>query len=280
MTRRPQPKPRAVRRQERRAARAAGHVRKRRPPRWLRRKTPERNRRIPPFVWPLLAAALVVPVPFLAIHAFWAVETQHLLDGSETCASADATGDCLDVVTGEIHGPHYTRREPGSDWDLYVDDEHVDDFTLPDSVGCPDHACETSVYLRDDAVVAIVLSDESIVPVWDLGWRGATQELIYAFMCAGGAVAAVQFGERRRRATGSWSRVDGPYVSPASRHATAILVPASGALMALFIGIAWWVCLLLLVAAAGAVGLIAAGIVPAPGGQEAPLGEEHTAMEN
>lgn len=270
MTRRPQPKPRAVRRQERRAARAAGQVRERRPRRWLPSLGGEpRNRRIPPFVWPLLALGLLATIPFLALEGYHGVQSQHLVDRSEICApSGDTGGDCLVAVGGQLDGPYSPFRSWGHDhWHLVVDDERVDEFSLAEvdeSRVLP--VCDQATALvQDGHVVAVVLTDGSTVPVWDVGWRGATLMTLFALLCLGCAVMALQFGLRRRRATGSWWRVHGPYASPGSLPAAAILIPATLALLALAV-FPWWLCLVLLGAGLIAAALLLVGSMPTPAG--------------
>jgi hypothetical protein len=243
---RPKPKPRTSRRAERRAERRDGLLR--RHPADTEEGRP-RNRRIPALLWLLLAAGIAVAAPFIARHGLDSVQAQRVVDAGDICENASSpaavAGECLTPVTGELRGPFWTRRDPGHGWVVWVDGEEYDEFDLEESwdeeVGA--HRDRTTVLTRRGDVVAVQVPtavEDGVVPVWGLGGRGAAQAFLLEVMCVGGVVGAASFGWRRRKAAGSWLRVGGAYVTPASPSATLFLLPASMGFMGFLVGVPWW----------------------------------------
>lgn len=202
----------------------------------------EDNRRIPPVVWLLVALGGLVTAALLGMHGFRAVQDQSLVTDRVIC-EASSNGACLERVSGQLSGPHWTRREPGDEWYLEVDGTQYDAFDMSGSaedelVRVSHHA---SALARDGDVVAVELDDRHAIPVWGLGWRGAAASFVWLVLALGLSIGALDFGIRRRRAVGSWWRVEGRYpVSPASPVATLFVLPGCLGFLTMAVGIPWW----------------------------------------
>lgn len=202
----------------------------------------EDNRRIPPVVWLLVALGGLVTAALLGMHGFRAVQNQSLVTDRVIC-EAPSDGACLERVHGQLSGPRYTRREPGDEWSLDVDGKKYDAFDMPGSaedelLRLSGHA---SVLARDGDVVAVELDGSRVQPTWGLGWRGAAASFIWLVMALGLSIGALDFGIGRRRAVGSWWRVEGRYpVSPASPVATLLVLPGCLGFLSMAVGIPWW----------------------------------------
>jgi hypothetical protein len=206
-----------------------------------------------------LGLGCVVAVPFVAQHGVESVQAQELVEARVGCGGAptapgSGSSQCLKPVTGQLHGPFLTRRDPGHGWSVWVDGDEYDDFDLDE--GWDDQVAEVrdnaTVWTWRDDVVGVEVPHDAraefegtvgasvLAPVWGLGGRGAAQAFLLVVGCLGGAVGAADYAWRKRRANGSWWAIEGPYVSPASPWGTALLLPASLGAMPMLFGIPWW----------------------------------------
>ena len=207
----------------------------------------------------LVALGCLVAVPFIARHGVQSVQAQHLVDargGCDDASTAPGSGPdrCLKPVIGQLRGPFLTSRDPGHGWSVWVDGEKYDEFDLEE--GWDDQVAQVrdaaTVWTWRDDVVGVKVPNgvraqsgrpagaSVLALVWGLGGRGAAQAFLLAVGCQGGAVAATDYGWRKRRVRGSWWAIDGPYVSPASPWGTVLLLPASLGAPPMIFGIPWW----------------------------------------
>jgi hypothetical protein len=191
-----------------------------------------------PAVWAIASVALVVGAPFVGMDGYHSIRNRHVVDSGAWCGDHDRP--CYTRLEGELHGPFWTRRDPGHGWRLWVAGTNYDEFDADESWDAALAGVRTNAtaFVVSGDVVAIDTPD-GYIRVWGLGWPGAFKDGLLVLACLGAAIGALDYGRRKARAHGSWWSLEGPAVDPASRWGASLLVPASfGYLAMLFTP--WW----------------------------------------